>query len=340
MRDSWTPALRTAWDRAKGILAVVPLVTALVIGPVGPAWADGGQPHSRTAAPLPGFRNGDVVNDGIRIHYVVGGHGPAVVLLHGWPETWLAWSKVMPALARSHTVVAIDLRGMGESGAARHDEGSYLAPVVATDVRAVAVKLHLGAIDLAGHDWGGAVALSYAAQYRDGVRRLAVLEAPPTTDYLNLVSAKPGTLWWDWFINGPQGLLAETLVAGRERSFYGGIYQSAGRAISAATADRYIAAYSRPGHTHAGFEYFRQQDAGERQVDRLIHDTGKITVPVLGMGGEKSMGALIGADLPRVATNVTGVVVPGVGHWLPEEDPGFISARLGAFFSEPAAPGR
>lgn len=294
-------------------------------------------PHAAAARqdtdrPLPGFRDGYATNGEIRIHYVVGGHGPALFLLHGWPETWHAWAKVAPALARDHTVVAVDLRGLGRSAPAATDPGNYTSLALATDIHAVAEHLGFDRIDLAGHDWGGQIALAYAARYRTQVRHLAILEAPPTSDYLDLVKQLPNVLWWDAFINGPKGRTAERLVAGRERTFYSAVYgDGPGGTISREDAKRYIAAYSRPGSTHAGFEYFRQQDQGVAEVDRLFARDGKLTIPVLGAGGRYSMGSLVGKQLPRVATNVTPAVVPNANHWVLEENPSYVRDLLVRF---------
>jgi pimeloyl-ACP methyl ester carboxylesterase len=281
-----------------------------------------------TGTALPGFQSGYVSNDGVRIHYVTGGHGPALVLLHGWPETWYAWSGLMPALARDHTVIALDLPGLGDSDPARTDAGSYEALALAADVHAVVRHLGFTTTQMAGHDWGGAVALAYAAEYRGEVSELAVLEAPPTTDYLDLVRQQPGHMWWDWFINGPQAGVAEQLVDRDPEAFYASIYHGA---LPAATVERYLASYRRPAVTHAGFEYFRQQDQGETAVDRLITAEGKLTIPVLGVGGEHSMGAQIGRELPRVADDTTTAVVPGADHWILEEQPGFVLRLLTGF---------
>lgn len=284
-------------------------------------------PHAE-GAPLPSFHDGYVSNDGIRIHYVTGGHGPALVLLHGWPETWYAWSDVMPSLARDHTVIAIDLRGLGDSEPARSDAGSYEALTLATDVHSVVRHLGFTTTQVVGHDWGGAVGLAYAVEYRSEVSKLAVIEAPPTTDYLNAVQQHPGVLWWDWFINGPQAGVAEQLVGGDPGVFYSSIYHGA---LPAAAVGRYLASYGRPAVTHAGFEYFRQQDQGEPAVDRLIAEHGKLTIPVLGVGGQHSMGAQIGQDMARVADHTATAVVPGADHWVMEEQPGYVMQLLNGF---------
>ncbi len=277
-----------------------------------------------SASPLPGFRDGYVGGT----HYVVGGHGSPLVLLHGWPETWRAWAKVMPALARDHTVVAVDLRGLGGSEPEKSDEGSYQALSVADDVHAVVAKLGFAHVAVAGHDWGGNIGLAFAAKYRSEVTRLAMLEAPPSQDYLDLVAQRPNVLWWDSFVIGA-GPAAEDLVAGRERVFYGRIYESSEGAVD---VDRMVADYRRPGRTHAGFEYFRQQEDGEKAVDAVLARDGRLTIPVLGAGGELSMGGLVGAKLPRVATTVSTAVVPGAHHWVLDEQPAAVARLLSGFF--------
>ncbi|MFE9453396.1 alpha/beta fold hydrolase [Streptomyces sp. NPDC006739] len=283
---------------------------------------------------LPGFKDGYATNDGLRIHYAVAGHGPALVLLHGWPETLQAWEQVAPALTEDHTVIAVDLRGLGRSQPSNSDAyGSYTALTQASDVHAVVDQLGFGGtrISVAGHDVGGAVALAYAAAYRDQVSHLAILEAPPTTWYLQLVADKPDFLWWDSFINGQQQGVPEHLVAGREKTFYGSVLNAGGAsgAPSAKSQKEYVAAYSRPGATRSGFDFFRQQDKGERQVQALL-DNNPLTVPVLGLGGQYSMAGAIGADMKNVAVpaNVTTAVAPNANHWVLEENPQFVIAQL------------
>ncbi|MGF1430413.1 alpha/beta fold hydrolase [Kitasatospora sp. LaBMicrA B282] len=296
--------------------------------------ATGGAAEAAATPPggLPGFKDGYAVSDGLRIHYAVAGHGPALVLLHGWPETLQAWGEVAPALTKDHTVIAVDLRGLGRSQASPSDAyGSYTPLTLAADVHAVVDRLGFGddRISIAGHDVGGGVALAYAAAYRDQVSHLAVLEAPPTTWYLQLVAADPNFLWWDSFVNGQQPGVAEQLVAGREKVFYGSVYNNGGPggAPSAKSQQEYVAAYSRPGATRSGFDFFRQQDAGERAVQGLL-DHNKLTMPVLGVGGQHSMGTTIGSEMQNVATDVTTAVVPGANHWVLEEDPQFVVDQL------------
>ena len=284
--------------------------------------------HPAAADTLPGFHDGTVDHEGVSVHYVVGGHGPAIVLLHGWPETWHAWSKLAPDLARDHTVVAVDLPGMGDSGFAKSDEG-YQALNVATDVRAVAQHLNLGRFDLFAHDWGGEIALAYADEYRSDLGHVAIMEAAPSSDYGKFALAKPDYLWFDWLALGPKDDLAEQLIAGKEAAFYGQFYRAAKNgAIDKAEADAYIAAFSRPGRTHAGLEYYREKPLGDKAIDDMFTRDGKLTIPVLALGGEDSMGANVGTMMARVASNVTTDVVPGADHWVLDENPGYVLASL------------
>ncbi|MFG2847029.1 alpha/beta fold hydrolase [Kitasatospora sp. NPDC048296] len=281
---------------------------------------------------LPGFKDGYAVNDGLRIHYAVAGHGPALVLLHGWPETLQAWDQVAPALTKDHTVIAVDLRGLGRSQASDSDAyGSYTPLTLADDVHAVVDQLGFGnaKVAVAGHDIGGGVALAYAARYRDQVSHLAILEAPPTIWYLKLVAEKPDFLWWDSFVNGQQPGVAEQLVAGKEKIFYGSVYNNGGPggAPSAKNQKEYIAAYSRPGSTRSGFDFFRQQDTGMKELQALL-DNNKLTMPVLGLGGQHSMGESIGTEMQDEATSVTTAVAPNANHWVLEEDPQFVIDQL------------
>lgn len=152
-----TPPLRTGF-----VSRILRLAAAAVTILFSAACA--AQPAPPPADTLPGFTSDYATNGPIRIHYVRGGTGPALVLLHGWPETWYAWAREMPALAKEYTVIAIDLRGLGDSSPAPNDANGYTATALASDVRAVTDKLNQHSIFLAGHDWGGNVALTYASR--------------------------------------------------------------------------------------------------------------------------------------------------------------------------------
>ncbi|MFI1914122.1 alpha/beta fold hydrolase [Nocardia sp. NPDC020380] len=142
-------------------------------------------------------------------------------------------------------------------------------------------------------------------------------------------AAHPEFVWFDWMALGPKDQLAEQLIAGKESAFYGSFYQAAkGGAIDKAESDAYIAAYSKPGRTHAGLEYYRQKPIGDKAIDAMIAKDGKLTVPILALGGEDSMGASVGTMMSRVAANVTADVVPGADHWVLDENHDYVLASL------------
>ena len=107
------------------------------------------------------FSHGSASVNGIQLHYVIGGHGDPIVLLHGWPETWYEWHLVMPALAKNHTVIAPDLRGLGESS---KPLTGYDGKTVAQDIHQLVTQLGFKTIFLVGHDIGTQVAYSYAVE--------------------------------------------------------------------------------------------------------------------------------------------------------------------------------
>ena len=271
------------------------------------------------------------VND-IKLHYVIGGHGDPVVLLHGWPETWYAWHLMMPALAKNYTVIAPDLRGLGDSS---KPPTGYDGKTVAEDIHQLVTKLGFKTIFLVGHDIGTQVAYSYAAAHPTEVKRLAVMEltipgfAPP---------GRP-PLWWAIFHQTPD--VPEALVQGKEMIylpwFYHGLsYNPA--AITQADINEYVSHYSAPGGMRAGFEYYRAfpQDAIQNQN----YSKTKLPMPVLAvgggyipvLGGNITMPSII-YGMKILAQNVTGIKVPNSGHFIPEEQPVFVVKLLNNFFS-------
>ena len=271
------------------------------------------------------------VND-IKLHYVIGGHGDPVVLLHGWPETWYAWHKVMPALAKTYTVVAPDLRGLGDSS---KPLTGYDGKTLAEDIHQLVTKLGFKTIFLVAHDWGTQVAYSYAAAHPTEVKRLVVMEltipgfAPP---------GRP-PLWWGIFHQTPD--LPEALVQGKELIYLPWFYHNLAynpAAITQADINEYVSHYSAPGGMRAGFEYYRAfpQDA----IENMNYSKTKLTMPVLALGGgyiptfggNITMPTIIYA-MKILAQNVQGIKVPNSGHFIPEEQPDFVVKILNNFFS-------
>ena len=270
--------------------------------------------------------------NGIQLHYVIGGHGDPIVLLHGWPETWYAWHKVMPALAKNYTVIAPDLRGLGDSS---KPATGYDGKTVAEDIHQLVTQLGFKTIFLVGHDWGTQVAYSYAAAHPTEVKRLAVMEltipgfAPP---------GRP-PLWWGIFHQTPD--VPEALVQGKEMIYlpwflHNLAYNPA--AITQADINEYVSHYSAPGGMRAGFEYYRAfpQDA----IQNMNYSKTKLPMPVLALGGGYSpaLGGnlttpIIAYSMKIAAQNVQGVTVPNSGHFIPEEQPVFVVKLLNNFFS-------
>jgi pimeloyl-ACP methyl ester carboxylesterase len=270
--------------------------------------------------------------NGIQLHYVIGGHGDPVVLLHGWPETWYAWHKVMPALAKNYTVIAPDLRGLGDSS---KPLTGYDGKTVAEDIHQLVTKLGFKTIFLVGHDIGAWVAYPYAAAHPSEVKGLAILEVPPPGPSFPSGIPPP---WWLVFHQIPD--IPEALVQGKEMEYLSWHYQNLAynpAAITQAAINEYVSHYSAPGGMRAGFEYYRAipQDA----IQNMNYSKTKLTMPVLALGGgylplfggNITMPIVYGMKI--LAQNVQGVIVPNSGHYIAEEQPDVVVKLLNNFFS-------
>jgi pimeloyl-ACP methyl ester carboxylesterase len=273
-------------------------------------------PAQAQVKPYPtGFRQQQIQTDGATLHVRVGGSGPAVVLLHGFGDTGDMWASLAAALAKDHTVVVPDLRGMGLSS---HPDRGYDKRTQAGDIRAVLTKLNIDRSDVVGHDIGTMVAYAYAARYPDKTDRLVVMDAPvPGVPPWEQIVRQPAL--WHFSFGGPD---AERLVKGRERIYLDRFWNEfAGNPsrIDEATRAHYAKLYARPGAMHSAFAQFLTipKDA----EDNLQSITTKLGMPVLAIGGEKSFGATQAIVMRNAATNVTEVVIANAGHWLMEEQP-------------------
>jgi pimeloyl-ACP methyl ester carboxylesterase len=262
------------------------------------------------------FHSTQVVNAEAAINVRVGGHGPAVVLIHGFGETGDMWSPMAAELEKNHTVVVPDLRGMGLSS---HPAGGYDKWTQAGDIRAVLEKLGIDRADIVGHDIGVMVAYAYAARYPDKTNRLVVIDSPiPGIPPWNQIVRMPAL--WHFNFGGPD---AERLVAGRERIYLDRFWDEfAGdpSKIDEATRRHYAAIYARPGAMHSAFAQFLAIDQKD-EADNLKAMQTKLTMPVLAIGAEKAFGANVGIIMRNAATNVQEVIVPNAGHWLMDEAP-------------------
>lgn len=296
------------------------------------------QPPAAVATPQEAIRDGKVEVNGVQYHYLIAkGRGEPIVLLHGWGETSYMWRYVMPALvARGHTVIAPDLRGLGDT--ARPATG-YEKANIARDIHALVAALNFGPrVTVAGHDMGGMVAYAYAAQYRDQVSRLVVMDVPlPGIDPWKEISTTPRT--WHFRFFGVRDL-PEMLITGQESEFirwFRSVEAVNTSALTAESEDYYAAAYARPGALRGGFEYYRA--FGQDEIDNRGFAKQPLTIPVLGLGATGGLDATIGILLRNVARDVKTVIITDSGHWIAEEQPQQVIDALTDFIPAPPLAG-
>ena len=265
----------------------------------------------------PAFAQRDITANGATLHVRSGGKGPAVVLLHGYGETGDMWVPMAVDLARDHTVIVPDLRGLGLSS---KPATGFDKKTQAGDVAGVLDALGIQQADIVAHDIGNMVAFQFAAQHPERLRRLVLIDAPvPGVGPWEEVLKNP--LLWHFRFGGPD---MERLVAGRERiyldRFWNEFSASPGR-FSEAARQHYARLYARPGAMHSGFAQFAafDQDAVD---NRAFLAGGRLKMPILAVGGEKSFGPMMATVMRAAADDVTEGIVPGSGHWIMEENPG------------------
>jgi pimeloyl-ACP methyl ester carboxylesterase len=272
--------------------------------------------------------------NGIGINYVRGGHGPTLLLLHGYPESWYEWDDVLPALAAHYTVVAPDLPGAGDSDAPAA-LADYTKKAMAADMYGLMVKLGLSHnVSIVGHDIGTMVAYSYAAAHPYSVAKLVVSEAPlpdPSIYKLPALTANGPGLWWFGLFNDP-GHLAEHLFAGKERQWvYGSmpVLEVVKNSLTQCDLAMWTHDLEKPGHLHATIDWFRafSQDV----KNDAIYQKTKLAIPVLAIGAKDVLGASVAGQFRHYADHVTKLVIPDTGHWLYEERPAEMTRILLTF---------
>ena len=263
-----------------------------------------------------GFISRSAAVDGGKIHYTIGGSGPAVLLLHGFAETSRMWTPLLPILGAKFTVVAPDLPGIGDSSIPRGEIGMKRAAIMMHElVRLLGIEK----ARIVGHDIGLMVAYAYAALFPSETEKLAVMDAflPGVRGWEPIYNAPT---YWHFRFNGPT---AEALVKGRESVyfayFWDGLAADKKRSIAKADRRAYVAAYSRPKRMGASWEYFVSWAQAAKDFEQMSQT--KLTMPVLSIGGDKSLGEALGAQMKLVAENVTVVIVKDSGHWILEEQP-------------------
>lgn len=275
-----------------------------------------------------GFVSRTVTVGDLDLHAVVGGDGPPLLLLHGWPQFWYCWRLVMPDLARHFTVIAPDLRG---TGASDKPATGYDAATLAADMAGLMTALGHQRFAVAGYDIGMMVGYTLAATARDRVTRLAVGEAilpgfsesPPL-----LMPPAMNEFLWHFAFNRLRDI-NERMVAGREEIYFGHQFASKAAtpdAVPQSAVDVYVEALRDPAALHASFEFYRAGESADQII--ALQADGLLDIPVLAIGGELASGASVAEVMRLVATDVRGLVIPGVGHFLPDEAPAEMTAAL------------
>ena len=310
------------------------------------AWAESPE-HGFVAAQSPspypqsqppaGFQSKFAEVNGFRMHYVRGGKGSPVVMIHGFPEEWSEWRQEMGPLSKTHTVIAVDMRGYGES---QVTEGGYDAAQSAKDVHQLLTQLGLNnGVQIAAHDIGEVVAYAYAAQFRSEVRSMAVLEAPiPDESFYHfpVLNADPNqpTAWHFGMFQLP---LAEKLIAGHERVFVKDLmleYVAGDKSpFTASDFDFYAHFLKEPGRLTAMLGAYRAFRTDVQQNKEFLAQ-GKLQMPILAIGGERSFGSLIADQWREYAVNVQGRVLKNTGHFVNEERPKEVTAMLQSFLQK------
>ncbi|HEY2358553.1 MAG TPA: alpha/beta hydrolase [Phenylobacterium sp.] len=277
------------------------------------------------------FQVRDIAVDGATIHVRVGGHGPAVLMLHGFGDSGDMWQPLAVQMMGDHTVIVPDLRGMGLSS---HPDHGYEKKAEAADIAAVLAALHVDRYDLVTHDIGNMVGYALAVQQSDKVRRWVVMDAPlPGLGHWDDQLKNPKT--WHFNFHGPD---EERLVAGRERIFLDRFYNELSadpKGIDEQTRQHYAALYARPHAMHDALEQFVAfpKDAIDNQGFVAAH--GKLKMPVLAIGGSASYADSLATEIGFAAENVTPLVIQNSGHWLMEEQPAATTAAIRSFLGKP-----
>lgn len=271
------------------------------------------------------FEHHSVQLEGLKHHYVKAGSGPAVMFLHGWPQTWFEWRRVMALLTDDYTVIAPDLRGFGFTG---KPASGYDAATISADLAALSGHLGLTDVTVVGHDWGAVFAYAYAAEHPEHVRALGIVEmALPGVGVMEpaMVPASDGNfLWHMGFQSVPE--LPELLISGKERPYLRWFFEHFAydpSAIGAAELDEYVAAITQVGALRAGLAVYQDYFVTAAQIAALARTP--LTIPVRAFGGDSCLGPLTLQSVQAVAPAAEGGVIERCGHWAAEERPHFVA---------------
>ena len=272
------------------------------------------------------FKAGMIAANGTQLFVRVGGHGPAVVLLHGYGESGDMWEPLAVVLAKTHTVIVPDLRGMGLS---EHSPGGYDKKNEGRDISGVLDALHVDKVDVVAHDIGNMVAFAFVEEQPMRVGHLVLMDAPiPGVGPWNEILKSP--LLWHFHFYGPD---MERLVKGRERIYldrFWNEFSADPRKFDEADRVHYAKLYALPNAMHDGFEQFHAFDQDALDNQKFL-TAGPLPIPVLAIGGEKAFGSEMAVVAKAAFSNVRSVVIPNAGHWLMEENPAATIAAIQAF---------
>jgi pimeloyl-ACP methyl ester carboxylesterase len=278
------------------------------------------------------FRSRFIDAGEVRLHAVIGGEGPPLLLVHGWPENWYAWRRVMPALARDFEVIAVDQRGIGRSD---KPAGGYDTGTLAGDLVALMDALGHRRFAVVGHDTGHFISYALAADHPDRVARVALVEVPGppgATPSPPLFLPEPinNKVWHIPFNRVDE--VPEQLIRGREDIYFGYEFAiQAGKKLPEDVVDYYVRLVSNPDSLRGSLAFYRAWD--ETVAQNGQRKTRPLAMPVLAIGGAASWGELVGNEMKLLATNVQSVVIPGTGHWVAEESPKAMLAALTPFLA-------
>ena len=299
-------------------------VAVSLTGPVlGPAFAD--------ATPPEGFSSAMMTTGDVKLHYVRdGGPGEVVILLHGFPQTWSSWKQMMPLLSPNYDVIAVDLRGVGQSD--KPEEG-YDKKTLAQDIKALMDELGIETANIVGHDIGGMIAYPFAAQFPEMTESITIIDVPiPGTDIYKAISQDPRA-WHFAFHNDPT--VPEALVSGNEQFYYSNFMQrvDAGTGkIGEEEISEAVTAYTDPATMTTGFNWFRtaEQDA----ADNAEFFQTKLTIPVLGLNGARLAPFPYVVEMMKPYAEIVEGQTLDSGHWIPESLPEETVQLLDAFLQK------
>lgn len=296
------------------------------VQPDSPGVATSESPSGKPADPPANFKHQVTNVNGVNIHYVIGGEGEPLVLVHGFGQNWYMWNRLLPELSKHFTVIAPDLRGVGESG---KPEAGYDKKTMATDIHELVKKLGYKSINLVGHDIGLMVAYAYAAQYENEVKKLALLDAllPGIEPVWQQIST---TVWHFGFF---ARTIAGDLVAGQEKEFLTDFWPQVGHVKDPFTKEEtteFIRAYATKGSTTGSFHWFGEFPQDVKDNHEFMKK--KLSMPLLAMGGEYFSAPFLADHSKLVANNVSEVKIMGSGHWIVQEQTDQVQKGLLDFF--------